>query len=35
MDCLRYGVALSIRDAYATGMIAKVFNCADNSGTMS
>ncbi|KXJ88988.1 transmembrane amino acid transporter protein-domain-containing protein [Microdochium bolleyi] len=29
-----YGVALAIQDAYATGMIAKVFNCADNSGSV-
>ncbi|KAI9166347.1 N amino acid transport system protein [Paramyrothecium foliicola] len=30
-----YGVSASIRDAFASGMIAKVFNCADNSGTIS
>ncbi|KAF3016460.1 hypothetical protein E8E14_008074 [Neopestalotiopsis sp. 37M] len=30
-----YGVALSIQEAYATGLIAKVFDCADNSGTVS
>ncbi|KAH7035990.1 transmembrane amino acid transporter protein-domain-containing protein [Microdochium trichocladiopsis] len=29
-----YGVALAIQDAYATGMIAKVFDCADNSGSV-
>ncbi|KAL2678524.1 hypothetical protein Neosp_009271 [[Neocosmospora] mangrovei] len=28
-------VAVSIRDAYRSGLIAKVFNCADNSGTIS
>nr|OQO25632.1 hypothetical protein B0A51_06059 [Rachicladosporium sp. CCFEE 5018] len=28
-----YGVALSIRDAFATGAIARVFDCSDNSGT--
>jgi hypothetical protein len=31
----RYGVSVSIRDAYRSGLIAKVFNCADNSGTIS
>jgi hypothetical protein len=30
-----YGVGLSIKQAYATGIISKVFNCADNSGTVS
>ncbi|KAF7545310.1 hypothetical protein G7Z17_g9278 [Cylindrodendrum hubeiense] len=30
-----YGVGLSIKEAYASGMITKVFNCADNSGTIS
>ncbi|KAK9414086.1 putative Amino acid transporter transmembrane domain-containing protein [Seiridium unicorne] len=30
-----YGVALSIQEAYATGLISKVFDCADNSGTVS
>ena len=30
-DYLRYGVAVSIREAYASGMIGKVFDCADNS----
>ncbi|PNP74513.1 hypothetical protein FNYG_12136 [Fusarium nygamai] len=28
-------VAVSIQDAYRSGLIAKVFNCADNSGTIS
>ncbi|KAG9495876.1 hypothetical protein J7337_012439 [Fusarium musae] len=30
-----YSVAVSIQDAYRSGLIAKVFNCADNSGTIS
>ncbi|KAK0378989.1 hypothetical protein CLIM01_03686 [Colletotrichum limetticola] len=30
-----YSVAVSIKDAYASGLISKVFNCADNSGTIS
>ncbi|RVX65947.1 hypothetical protein B0A52_09832 [Exophiala mesophila] len=30
-----YGVAVSIKQAYASGLIDKVFNCADNSGTIS
>ncbi|KAI1854968.1 hypothetical protein JX266_001086 [Neoarthrinium moseri] len=30
-----YGVALSIRNAFATGLISKVFDCADNSGYIS
>ncbi|KPI38313.1 N amino acid transport system protein [Cyphellophora attinorum] len=30
-----YGVAVSIRDAFRSGLITKVFNCADNSGTIS
>lgn len=34
-DSHRYGVALSIRDAFKHGLISKVFNCADNSGTIS
>ncbi|KAM5356854.1 hypothetical protein ACJ41O_003500 [Fusarium nematophilum] len=28
-------VAVSIKDAYRSGLIAKVFDCADNSGTIS
>lgn len=31
----RYGVALSIKQAYATGIIGKAFDCADNSGSVS
>jgi 7-keto-8-aminopelargonate synthetase-like enzyme len=31
----RYGVALSIKEAYATGVIGKAFDCADNSGSVS
>ncbi|OAG02748.1 uncharacterized protein CC84DRAFT_1261448 [Paraphaeosphaeria sporulosa] len=30
-----YGVALSIKEAYATGIIGKAFDCADNSGSVS
>ncbi|KAJ9150650.1 Amino acid transporter [Pleurostoma richardsiae] len=30
-----YGTAVSIRDAYRSGLISKVFDCADNSGTIS
>ncbi|KAK5190676.1 hypothetical protein LTR99_003406 [Exophiala xenobiotica] len=30
-----YGVAVSIKQAFASGLIAKVFDCADNSGTIS
>ncbi|KIW18344.1 hypothetical protein PV08_02632 [Exophiala spinifera] len=30
-----YGVAVSIRDAFDNGLISKVFDCADNSGTIS
>ncbi|KAL6242937.1 hypothetical protein RBB50_010037 [Rhinocladiella similis] len=30
-----YGVAVSIKDAFASGLISKVFDCADNSGTIS
>ncbi|KAF8853993.1 amino acid transporter [Acephala macrosclerotiorum] len=28
-----YGTAISIRDAYASGMIGKAFDCSDNSGS--
>ncbi|KXT01946.1 hypothetical protein AC578_2567 [Pseudocercospora eumusae] len=28
-----YGVALSIKEAYATGIIGKAFDCSDNSGS--
>jgi hypothetical protein len=28
-----YAAAASIKDAFATGQIAKVFDCADNSGS--
>ncbi|KAK0793461.1 hypothetical protein LTR91_012590 [Friedmanniomyces endolithicus] len=28
-----YGVAVSIKEAYASGMIGKAFDCADNSGS--
>jgi 7-keto-8-aminopelargonate synthetase-like enzyme len=31
----RYGVALSIKEAYATGVIGEAFDCADNSGSIS
>ncbi|KAF4338090.1 neutral amino acid permease [Fusarium beomiforme] len=30
-----YSVAVAIQDAYRNGLIAKVFDCADNSGTIS
>ncbi|KAI0128993.1 hypothetical protein BJ170DRAFT_623654 [Xylariales sp. AK1849] len=30
-----FGVAVSIQEAYATGLISNVFDCADNSGTVS
>ncbi|KAK4890654.1 hypothetical protein LTR27_010693 [Elasticomyces elasticus] len=30
-----YGVAVSIKQAYASGMIGKAFDCADNSGSSS
>ena len=30
-----YGVAVSIKQAYASGLIGGVFDCADNSGTVS
>ncbi|KAJ9615845.1 hypothetical protein H2200_001922 [Cladophialophora chaetospira] len=30
-----YGVAVSIKDAFASGLISKVFDCSDNSGTIS
>ncbi|OAL35187.1 hypothetical protein AYO20_05441 [Fonsecaea nubica] len=30
-----YGVAVSIKDAFDNGLISKVFDCADNSGTIS
>uniref|UniRef100_L2FDE2 Amino acid transporter n=1 Tax=Colletotrichum fructicola (strain Nara gc5) TaxID=1213859 RepID=L2FDE2_COLFN len=30
-----YSVAVSIKDAYASGLITKVFDCADNSATIS
>ncbi|KAH6654527.1 transmembrane amino acid transporter protein-domain-containing protein [Truncatella angustata] len=30
-----YGVALSIQQAFASDLISKVFDCADNSGTVS
>ncbi|KAK5690334.1 hypothetical protein LTR17_025962 [Elasticomyces elasticus] len=30
-----YGVAVSIKQAYANGMIGKAFDCADNSGSSS
>ncbi|KAF7192835.1 N amino acid transport system protein [Pseudocercospora fuligena] len=29
-----YGVALSIKEAYATGIIGKAFDCSDNSGSV-
>lgn len=31
----RYGVSLSIKMAYDTGIIGKAFDCADNSGSVS
>ena len=30
-----YGTAVSIKQAYASGLIGGVFDCADNSGTVS
>jgi len=30
-----YSVSVAIRDAYRSGLISKVFSCADNSGTIS